>query len=152
MRRGSTTLTVLWGWLCLVGALVVPWAYVFSQAAPTVDPISGGAGWVGAGLLGLVLAWLLLKHLPDKDRQTALLIAAKDSAVNDVVKVFREEVREQRHDNQMTIDKVNSSHEIVLNQICAEFKEDAAAERLICEKNFEALAKSIGEEVRRKKP
>lgn len=42
--------------------------------AQTADPISGGAGWVGAGLLGLVLAWLLLKHLPDKDRQLNSLV------------------------------------------------------------------------------
>ena len=41
--------------------------FILAQAA---DPISGGAGWVGAGLLGLVLGWLLLKHLPDKDRQS----------------------------------------------------------------------------------
>lgn len=32
------------------------------------DPLSGGAGWAGAGLLSLVLGWLLLKHLPDKDK------------------------------------------------------------------------------------
>lgn len=38
------------------------------------DPISGGAGWVGAGLLGAVLGWLLLKHLPEKDRQQKELI------------------------------------------------------------------------------
>lgn len=34
-----------------------------------VDVISGGAGWAGAGLLGLLLGWLLLKHLPAKDAQ-----------------------------------------------------------------------------------
>lgn len=28
-----------------------------------------GPGWAGAGLLGLVLAWLLLVHLPSKDKQ-----------------------------------------------------------------------------------
>lgn len=28
------------------------------------DSLSGGAGWVGAGLLGVVMAWLLFKHLP----------------------------------------------------------------------------------------
>ena len=33
------------------------------------DPISGGGGWLGAGLLGLVLSWLCLVHLPTKDRR-----------------------------------------------------------------------------------
>jgi hypothetical protein len=51
--------------------------------AQTTDPISGGAGWVGAGLLGLVLSWLLLKYLPDKDRQLKELIDAKDKALKD---------------------------------------------------------------------
>jgi len=32
------------------------------------DPISGGAGWIGAGLLGAVLAWLMFVHLPGKDK------------------------------------------------------------------------------------
>jgi hypothetical protein len=32
--------------------------------AQSSDPLSGGAGWVGAGLLGAVLAWLLFVHLP----------------------------------------------------------------------------------------
>lgn len=35
-----------------------------------VDPISGGAGWIGAGLLGLVLGWLLLMHLPAKAKES----------------------------------------------------------------------------------
>jgi hypothetical protein len=45
------------------------------------DPISGGAGWVGAGLLGLVLSWVFLKHLPDKDKQLNAFLAAKDEVI-----------------------------------------------------------------------
>lgn len=48
--------------------------------------ISGGAGWVGAGLLGLVLGWLLLVRIPamdkitaDKDKQLQVMIEAKDT-------------------------------------------------------------------------
>ena len=50
-------------------------------AAEVTDPLSGGAGWIGAGLLGLVLAWLMLKHLPAKDEQIERLIRQKDEAV-----------------------------------------------------------------------
>ena len=46
-------------------------ALILSQ---TVDPFSGGAGWAGAGLLGLVLGWLLLVHIPAKDKQIKDLI------------------------------------------------------------------------------
>lgn len=49
--------------------------YSFAQGP---SPITGGAGWAGAGLLGLVLAWLLLKHLPDKDKQLTELIKIHD--------------------------------------------------------------------------
>lgn len=65
---GLVTVRVDWllfgNWLMLNLAMVV-WILV----AQAMDPISGGAGWIGAGLLGLVLGWLLLKHLPDKDRR-----------------------------------------------------------------------------------
>lgn len=29
-----------------------------------VDPLVGGSGWLGAGMLGLVIYWLLYKHIP----------------------------------------------------------------------------------------
>lgn len=38
-------------------------------AVSTTDPLSGGAGWFGAGLLGMVLGWLLIFYLPSKDKQ-----------------------------------------------------------------------------------
>ena len=55
------------------------------------DPLSGGAGWLGAGLLGLVLAWLLLKHLPEKDRQ-----------IKDLIDVHLSAEKEQRSINAAT--------------------------------------------------
>lgn len=47
-----------------------------SLLAESTDVLSGGGGWVGAGLLGFVLAWLLYKHLPAKDQQIKDLISA----------------------------------------------------------------------------
>jgi hypothetical protein len=58
--------------------------------AQTLEPLSGNAGWVGAGLLGALLAWLLLKHLPDKDRQTRELTAGFTEQVTAIRKEFRE--------------------------------------------------------------
>ena len=43
------------------------------------------SGWAGAGLLGLVLSWLLLTYLPAKDKQ-----------IRDMFADFREEMRLQR--------------------------------------------------------
>jgi ABC-type nickel/cobalt efflux system permease component RcnA len=47
-------------------------AFAFAAAASgpalladaSTDVLAGNGGWAGAGLLGLVLAWLLWKHLP----------------------------------------------------------------------------------------
>ena len=57
-------------------------------------PSGGGAGWAGAGLLGLVLAWLLLKHLPDKDKQIQGLIDSKDAAVKGLIEAKDAAVKE----------------------------------------------------------
>lgn len=49
-----------------------------------VEPLSGGAGWVGAGLLSLVLGWLLFRHLPEKDRLILLIIDSRDKMMSDL--------------------------------------------------------------------
>lgn len=64
-------------------------------AQATGDPISGGAGWVGAGLLGLVLGWLLLIHLPAKDKQIAGLIESRDNFVRELTASFRASLQEE---------------------------------------------------------
>lgn len=45
----------------------------------------GGSGWVGAGLLGAVLAWLLLFHLPSKDKQLRELMEAHAKQLDAIV-------------------------------------------------------------------
>lgn len=39
--------------------------------------LAGAEGWVGTGLLGTVLGWLLLVHLPAKDKQLKELLEAQ---------------------------------------------------------------------------
>jgi hypothetical protein len=65
------------------------------------DAILSGSGWAGAGLLGLVLGWLLLKGLPDKDKQIKELIdtfltEVKDARKESVESIAKE--RQQRHE------------------------------------------------------
>lgn len=50
-----------------------------------VEALAGGAGWVGAGLLGLVLGWLLLKHLPDKDKQLDGILQRKEAFIRSLL-------------------------------------------------------------------
>jgi hypothetical protein len=58
------------------------------------NELAGASGWAGAGLLGLVLAWLLLKHLPAKDAQIERMVANHEAeiarAVTDQRKDFRD--------------------------------------------------------------
>ena len=58
---------------------------LFAMLPAQGEPLSGGAGWVGAGLLGAVLCWLLLKHLPDKDKQLEKLLTTKDDQMRELL-------------------------------------------------------------------
>lgn len=102
-------------WLNKITALV-------AQAS---DPISGGAGWVGAGLLGMVLAWLLLKHLPDKDRQTreqqerwAQFTAEKDG-----------QFLERLNNKDLQIDRLMEGRNLVVRELTTDFAEQLRESR-----------------------
>ena len=64
---------------------------LFAQA----EPLSGGAGWLGAGLLGAVLSWLLLVHLPSKDKQLKDLLESKDKQLAEHLRLNNEEHSKQ---------------------------------------------------------
>lgn len=49
------------------------------------DALSGNGGWFGAGLLGLVLGWLLFRHLPAKDAQIERIIAQHSASLERVI-------------------------------------------------------------------
>lgn len=49
---------------------------LLAQAA--IEPLAGGSGWAGVGLLGAILSWLLLVHLPAKDKQIRDLMEVND--------------------------------------------------------------------------
>jgi hypothetical protein len=42
---------------------------IAQSSAAAATELGGGAGWVGAGLLGVVLWWLAFYHLPARDKQ-----------------------------------------------------------------------------------
>jgi hypothetical protein len=67
-----------------------------TMLAQVPDPISGGAGWVGAGLLGLVLFWLLMRHLPAKDQQIERIIGKHDTTIDALAATFKQEAMAER--------------------------------------------------------
>jgi hypothetical protein len=100
------------------------------------DPLSGGAGWLGAGLLGAVLGWLLMVHLPRKDKeakeyadshteQMTALLARHDALVEKLQHKYvsdmaasRAEFKEQL---QMVVDHCQRETEATTRALMAEF-------------------------------
>lgn len=91
------------GWLCLL-----------AQSQPNLDSLTGGAGWVGAGLLGLVLAWLLFVRMPAWDK----LMNEKDERHTQVIReitkahdeTFAKAEIQRRADFQVAITTITDSH------------------------------------------
>lgn len=54
---------------------------IIGMLAQTPDPLTGGAGWVGAGLLGAVLCWMFFVRIPATDR----MLEAKDERLLRVI-------------------------------------------------------------------
>lgn len=73
------------------------WAtVVVPLLAQATDPLSGGAGWIGAGLLGLVLSWLMLKHIPDKDKQVKELVDSHNARMDNLTSRYEASMDRQR--------------------------------------------------------
>ena len=89
-------------------------AICFAQAVSTPDPLTGGAGWIGAGLLGAVLSWLLFIHLPAKDKQVKEMVEMQT--------IEREKDRESR-------EKLVVALKASLDAVAEKYEKTSAAER-----------------------
>jgi hypothetical protein len=65
------------------------WDHLFGQ----LDQISGGAGWVGAGLLGVVLGWVFLIRWPANDKMIDKMIESRDKTVENLVTSHEDHVK-----------------------------------------------------------
>ncbi len=92
------------------------------------DPISGGAGWVGAGLLGLVVGWILLKGWPDSMR-----------LVRELVTSFSVEMEKERLMWQMRMTALSEAHDKMNDRLCKEFRDDMDKERAACDRRLERV-------------
>lgn len=86
--------------------------------AQAADPLSGGAGWVGAGLLGCCLAWLFFVHLPAKDKLLLDLLAKaaaerekEAKARHELVNTFQATITSIEHEHQLDAEKDRSAFE-----------------------------------------
>jgi hypothetical protein len=97
--------------------------------------IVGGAGWVGAGMLGSVLAWLLFIHLPAKDKQIEKLIDRQDTFVKNITDRHEQNmlqaVKEGRTDFREVLDGIVANcqreHDLLHNLLTKDMAENATA-------------------------
>ncbi len=112
------------------------------------EMVGTGAGWVGAGLLGSVLFWLLMRHLPDKDRQIKELLADKDKQIMDLISQHNEErsavFKEKSNEQQARILAAEVAQKGV-ESLVASFSVELKAERETCERRHSELLEKLDE-------
>lgn len=92
----------------------------------SADALSGGSGWVGAGLLGLVLGWLLLRHLPIKDQQMKDFQAVKDLQLKEQAEAARKENAESRREFREALSQILKHCEDESKRIVEAFRSEVA--------------------------
>lgn len=109
---------------------------VLAQANPPGFAGGGEAGWVGTGLLGAVLSWLMFVHLPAKDKQHKEMlaeVAGERAAMLTAWANERERDRESRHAGynsfQKAVSEIVTGHHQELAQIQEAHLRDAEKDR-----------------------
>lgn len=110
---------------------------------PLPDPLSGGSGWAGAGLLGLVLGWLLLWHLPKKDEQILTLVESKDQALREQHEEFTATLKELVDEKGRSDKEQRERFAIAIDSLMRDFRQESSLERQACEKHFEVLSSTM---------
>ena len=111
-----------------------------------VDTISGGAGWVGTGLLGAVLSWLLFVHLPAKDKQLRDVIHEHTETEKEQRSTHSALEREQRADFSNTLKAMMDHSRVQFTDLANALREDLDMQRQGLETlqhAMEALTKEV---------
>lgn len=71
-----------------------------------MEALVGASGWTGAGLLGLVMWWLAVKHLPAKDAQFERLLDIKDGQIKAAYGQYKSDLKDYREDHRVHLEKI----------------------------------------------
>ena len=100
--------------------------YMLFADTSATDVITGGAGWVGAGLLAVVLRWLLYVYLPAKDAQLQLLIEGKDVLAKDLASKHEEQICRLIADRDKADAEKRHDFKEALNMVVTHCKEESS--------------------------
>lgn len=77
--------------------------------------VGQGAGWVGTGLLGAVLSWLLGVYLPSKDKQLERLLENQDKLIEKLLAAHGKAMEDKdiRHEKLMVEQRTDFRNSLV---------------------------------------
>jgi len=103
-----------------------------------IETLAGKEGWVGAGLLGVVLLWVAWKLIPDKDRQMENLLKVKNEHVERLLAVLETERDKAAADRAQVYDLVA--------KVSADSKENIKAVLDHCDREIDKFVTLRGKE------
>jgi DNA anti-recombination protein RmuC len=118
---------------------------LFAAEEITSGVLSGGAGWVGAGLLGLVLFWLLFRHLPEKDKQMANFVEKKDDMLKHVANSFSERIKGVADQHTTTVKELNAAHKEALDRVVKHCEQEMNMVGQSLHREFDQLSGTVRE-------
>lgn len=138
MRAAMVALTKL-------SPVVIPVSVLVAQSVDAV--LAGSSGWVGAGILGLVLAWIFFIHLPAKDKQLKELHELYQKAIT---------AKDQQLDTALAhkwaaLSKMSDDHRDAVKAMAAEARSTIQAFADHCDKEVDRLVCLIEEGRRMRK-
>ncbi len=135
------------------------------MAAADEVSTTGIAGWSSFGLAGLILAWLLLKHLPEKDRQLdakdkahearidvlvkmhdnriEMLAGAYEASVKDLASSFTTRQNILREDNRMILEAVRADSKEGLRMVLEHSRQQTEALGKLIAREMETLSDAV---------
>jgi hypothetical protein len=127
---------------------------VLAAETTATDVIAGSAGWVGTGLLGSVLAWLLWVHLPAKDKQIKDIIdlgvaeigkvqATKDNYLQTLRKDKDAQLNDLLGHKWAALQQQSADHREMIKVLAAEFKAVILETVNHCDKEIERVTRIV---------
>ena len=104
----------------------MPLATLALLANTTADPLAGGAGWAGVGLLGAVLSWLLFIHLPAKDKINREKDEAHAVTQRELIERHDAAVKDLLDRNQATMRDLRETFSDALREVTNHCKDELA--------------------------